>query len=86
MVRLINKTTNSIMWVADERKDEYLAAGHKLAVSSSAKKPTEQEKVVEVKETEAVEVVEEVKETAVVEETMPIVPKPKTDKRPNKRK
>ena len=27
------------MWVADERKDEYLAAGHKLAV-----KPVEAEK------------------------------------------
>ena len=25
------------MWVADERKDEYLGAGHKLAPSSCAK-------------------------------------------------
>lgn len=32
------------MWVADERKDEYLAAGHTLA--ASCVKPTE-EKIVE---------------------------------------
>lgn len=30
------------MWVADERKDEYLAAGHKLAAELSAK-PTDKE-------------------------------------------
>lgn len=31
MIKFINKLTGSIMWVADERKDEYLAAGHRLA-------------------------------------------------------
>lgn len=31
MIKLINKLTGSVMWVADERKDEYLAAGHRLA-------------------------------------------------------
>lgn len=31
MVKLINKRTLSIMWVADNRVDEYLAAGHKPA-------------------------------------------------------
>ena len=30
------------MWVADERKEEYLAAGHKLAAELSAK-PAERE-------------------------------------------
>ena len=28
------------MWVADERKDEYLGAGHKLAPSPSCAKPS----------------------------------------------
>lgn len=37
MIKLINKMTNTPMWVADERKDEYLAAGHKLAAELSAK-------------------------------------------------
>ena len=31
MRRLINKLTGGDMWVADNRVDEYLAAGHKLA-------------------------------------------------------
>lgn len=31
MVKLINKTTGTPMWVADERADEYKAAGHILA-------------------------------------------------------
>lgn len=31
MVRFINRLTGNVMFVADERKDEYLAAGHKLA-------------------------------------------------------
>lgn len=40
MIKLINRMTNTEMWVADERKDEYLAAGHVLAAEISAK-PTE---------------------------------------------
>lgn len=31
------------MWVADDRKEEYLAAGHTLAASIPAKKPAEEE-------------------------------------------
>lgn len=49
MIKLINKTTKTPMWVADERKDEYLAAGHKLAAEISAKEPIEEAKVKEVR-------------------------------------
>lgn len=31
MVKFINKLTGGEMWVADDRKEEYEAAGHKLA-------------------------------------------------------
>lgn len=31
MVKMINRHTGTEMWVSDNRKDEYLAAGHKLA-------------------------------------------------------
>lgn len=31
MVKLINRTTGSVMWVHEDRLDEYLRAGHKLA-------------------------------------------------------
>ena len=61
MIKLINKTTNTPMWVADERKDEYLAAGHKLAAELSAKKPIEEAKVEDVKEDKEVK---EVKKTS----------------------
>lgn len=42
MIKLINKLTGTEMWVADNRLEEYLAAGHKLAVKPAekpAKKP-----------------------------------------------
>lgn len=39
MVKFINKWTGSTMWVAEDRVEEYKAAGHKLAVS--AVKPAE---------------------------------------------
>lgn len=42
MVKLINKTTGSPMWVADEREDEYKAAGHILAAKPE-KKPVVKE-------------------------------------------
>lgn len=29
MIRLINATTGTDMWVADDRADEYIKAGHK---------------------------------------------------------
>lgn len=32
MVKLINKVTGGEMWVAEERLDEYLAAGHRMPV------------------------------------------------------
>ena len=44
MIKLINKHTNTPMWVADERKDEYLAAGHKLAAEPRAKEPVKEVK------------------------------------------
>lgn len=37
MIKFVNKFTHTIMWVADERKDEYLGAGHKLAPLPCAK-------------------------------------------------
>lgn len=40
MVKLINAFTDTEMWVADERQDEYIAAGHKLA-AAPVSKPTE---------------------------------------------
>lgn len=36
MVKFINKHTGSVMWVADDRAEEYKAAGHKLAVVPKA--------------------------------------------------
>lgn len=37
MVRFTNKFTGCEMWVADDRVEEYKAAGHKLA--ANAEKP-----------------------------------------------
>lgn len=34
MVKMINKAYGNEMWVADDRVEEYKAAGHKLAASS----------------------------------------------------
>ena len=36
MVRFINRLTGNEMWVAEDRVEEYKAAGHKPAVSHSA--------------------------------------------------
>ena len=41
MVRFINKYTGTDMWVADDRVEEYKAAGHKLAAFDT--KPAEEE-------------------------------------------
>lgn len=41
MTELINVTTGTQMWVADDRVDEYIAAGHKLAAAPTKEKPTE---------------------------------------------
>lgn len=54
MIRMINGFTHTEMWVADDRVDEYKAAGHTLAAESE--KPT-------VEETKEVEKVEEKKTT-----------------------
>lgn len=48
MIEFINRLTKTKMWVADERKDDYLAAGHILAAGSA--KPTETEAEPPVKE------------------------------------
>lgn len=45
MVEFIHKLTGTRMLVADERADEYKAAGHKLAApQKSAEEPKEQKK------------------------------------------
>lgn len=31
MIKMINRVTGTDMWVAEERLDKYLAAGHRLA-------------------------------------------------------
>lgn len=36
MIKLIDKFTGTVMWVTEKRKDEYLAAGHKLAAISES--------------------------------------------------
>ena len=38
MIKFINALTGTEMFVADDRKEEYLAAGHKLAAGLDAKK------------------------------------------------
>lgn len=58
MMKMINGFTGTEMWVADDRVDEYKAAGHKLAAESE--KPT----VKDEPKAEAEEIKEpEVKET-----------------------
>lgn len=42
MIKFIHKVTGAPMWVADDRKDEYIGAGHKLApihTETPAEKP-----------------------------------------------
>ena len=43
MIKFINAITGGEMWVADDRKNEYVAAGHKPAacICKSEEKPTE---------------------------------------------
>ncbi len=53
MIKFINRATNTPMWVADERKEEYLRAGHRLAPVPCAKEPVEVVEVV--KDTEEAE-------------------------------
>lgn len=49
MVKFINRLTGTEMWVAEDRVEEYKAAGHKLAVSfpmhvEAPKKPVKKTK------------------------------------------
>ncbi len=46
MIKFINGITHTEMWVADDRKDEYIAAGHTPAVDVEVKaeKPAEPKK------------------------------------------
>ena len=46
MIKLINNLTGTEMWVADERKDEYIRAGHTLALT--CEKPVDEKPVEEV--------------------------------------
>lgn len=62
MVKMINKRTGTAFWVAEDRVEEYKAAGHKLAATPSAPKKKE--------------VVEEVKEKVVEEQPKPKAKKP----------
>lgn len=39
MVKLINRHTGTEMWVAEARLDDYLAAGHTLAVRAPVEPP-----------------------------------------------
>lgn len=39
MVKLINKWTGAEMWVAENRVEEYLAAGHKLVAKPTIPVP-----------------------------------------------
>lgn len=48
MIKMINALTGGDMWVADNRVNEYKAAGHKLAAENAEKpKKAEPEKVEE---------------------------------------
>ena len=40
MVKFINRLTGSEMWVADDRVEEYKAAGHKPAAETEKPKKT----------------------------------------------
>lgn len=47
MIKFININTGTEMWVADNRVEEYKAAGHKLAAENAEKpkkKPVKKEK------------------------------------------
>lgn len=39
MIRFIHRLTGTVMYVPDERREEYLSAGHRLAPVPEAKPP-----------------------------------------------
>lgn len=49
MIKLINCGTGTDMWVAEDRLQEYLAAGHKLAAEPAPAKPARKPKAVKSK-------------------------------------
>lgn len=44
MVEFINRLTGGTMWVAEDRVEEYKAAGHKLAAGPKSGKTTSKKK------------------------------------------
>lgn len=42
MVKFINRLTGTVMWVAEDRVEEYKAAGHKVAIAKETPKPKPQ--------------------------------------------
>ena len=44
MVKMINGLFGNVMWVADDRVEEYEAAGHRLAALPAAEKSTKPKK------------------------------------------
>ena len=65
MVKVVNRFTHTVMWVADERINEYLEAGHQLASESA--RPIVEEPKEEPKE----EAIEEPKEAPKVKRGRP---------------
>lgn len=52
MVKMINKLTGTVMYVEEDRKGEYVAAGHRLVNDSTSKAvPKPETKAPELKET-----------------------------------
>lgn len=49
MIKFINRVTGTEMWVADNRVDKYLAAGHKLAAEPKPVKPAKKKPAVKEK-------------------------------------
>ena len=72
MIKFIHSLTGTVMWVADERKEEYLRAGHRLAPVPCAKP--------------AKVVVEEKPKEVVKEEPVKATPIKKTTKKAGRRK
>lgn len=71
MIKFIHNLTGTVMWVADERKEEYLRAGHKLAPVPCAKP--------------AVVVVEEKPKEVVKDKPVKAAPKKTTKKAPRRK-
>lgn len=64
MRRLINKLTGGDMWVSEDRVDEYLAAGHRLAAISPKKVEVPVMNPPEAKEDQEEQEIRPVKKTA----------------------